>query len=152
MTDLEDALLRGSERVPLRGIQKLEGVDEMQKLSVHGHPDSVGGDRPLAAVSPTTTTTVRMVLMPRQPSVCPSVRPLKSSPSRAGHIDYNKNSDSDESPAHLPDSSTDSLSIAVLPSTAKQWLGSSLWIAPSLQATIFPNRVSDTPSFLNTQL
>lgn len=53
---------------------------------------------------------------------------------------------------HLPDRSTDSLSIAVFPSTAKQCSFSKVWTSPSQEATIFSKCVSDTPSFLNMQL
>lgn len=53
---------------------------------------------------------------------------------------------------HLPESSTDSLSIAVFPSTAKQRSFSKVWTSPSQQATIFPKWDNDTPTLLNMQL
>lgn len=39
--NLKYTLLRRSERVPLRWIQKLEWEDEMEKLSIYSHTDSV---------------------------------------------------------------------------------------------------------------
>lgn len=43
--NLKHSLLWGPERVPLRWIQELEGVDVMQELPINCHSDAVGEQR-----------------------------------------------------------------------------------------------------------